>query len=150
LEALGAHEQALAVLARLEGKELAPPDLAERRARLEAARDAAQARAGARPPPAGVGPGLVDPLALLGTQVGPCDLVRFVGQGSFAWVFEARHVSLQRTAAVKVLRPALAGGAAAERFLREGRALAGLESPHLVEVYDMGQERGLSYLALEL
>ena len=91
----------------------------------------------------------VSPQLLTGKTLGNYELLRYVGEGSFAWVFEGRHAALGREAAIKVLKPNLASKDAAERFIREGRSLAALKNPHLVEVYDMGEAEGLSYIALE-
>jgi serine/threonine protein kinase/tetratricopeptide (TPR) repeat protein len=168
LEALGETERALQVLTRLEGKEIAPMDLNQRKGRLEPGRKgppkgqpAAQpgesatraAASGGAPTPGGspraAASRIVTPNELIGTALERYELLRYIGEGSFAWVFEARHTTLGREAAVKVLKPGLAMGEAPRRFLREGRAVAGLKHPHLIEIYDGGDVEGLYYLALE-
>ena len=58
---------------------------------------------------------------------------------------------LGRVVALKLLRAgALAGPDERERFLREARAVARLQHPHIVQVYDVGEHAGGPYLALEL
>ncbi|MBX3467987.1 MAG: serine/threonine protein kinase [Planctomycetes bacterium] len=155
LEAIGEFDRALLVLSRLDGKEFAPMDLNQRKARVEQKRTGGPPGAG--PASTGGGPAgprppsihVTTPNELIGVQIASYELLRYVGEGSFAWVFESRHQTLGREAAVKVLKPALSSGEAPRRFLREGRAVAGLKHPHLIEIYDAGDLDGLYYLALE-
>jgi hypothetical protein len=79
-------------------------------------------------------------------------LERLLGKGGMGLVFEARHVTLGRRVAVKVLRPEYArDDEAVARFHREARAAALAGSPHIVEVIDFGfSEEGGAYLAMEL
>jgi WD40 repeat protein len=66
-------------------------------------------------------------------------------------VFKARQVGLNRTVALKVLRRgAFASAEELARFATEARALACLEHPNIVRVYDAGEHGGCPYLALEL
>jgi hypothetical protein len=65
-------------------------------------------------------------------------------------VYRARQVKLDRQVALKVLPPdAAADPAFAERFTREARALARLNHPHIIAIYDFGQEGSLSYFVME-
>lgn len=74
-----------------------------------------------------------------------------VGTGGFAVVYRARHVTLQRAVAVKVLRtdPAL-GDTMRSRFEREARVLATLSHPSIVGVTDFGVAEDQPYLVMEL
>ena len=66
-------------------------------------------------------------------------------------VFEAVDVRLERRVALKVIAPGLAGDAELhERFAAEARALASLDSPHVVQVYAHGDHAGRLYIATEL
>jgi serine/threonine-protein kinase len=86
-----------------------------------------------------------------GSSIGPYDLLREVGRGGTATVFEARHRELGKRVAVKVMHAHLAADAAASRrFLREGRAAATVRSPHVVDVFDVGEHEGVPYLVMEL
>jgi len=60
-----------------------------------------------------------------------------LGVGGMAHVFRARDNHLERTVALKVLRPHLTE-ADSERFRREIRALARLNHPGIVAIYDLG------------
>lgn len=89
-----------------------------------------------------------------GTQVGPWRLERCVGQGAMGSVFEARHVQLGRTAAVKVLKREHAQNPAlVQRFFAEARTVNTIDHPHIIQVHDFedGSPRGEAvYLVMEL
>lgn len=88
---------------------------------------------------------------LLGAKLGPYEVVRFIGQGGTASVFEGRHASLRKPVAIKILHEHLATDAnVAARFVREGRIAAQLRHPHSLDVLDVGEERGVAYLVMEL
>ena len=77
-------------------------------------------------------------------------LVTAVGTGASAHVYLADDVSLHRQVAIKVLHPALAGDQAfLKRFRAEARAVAALNHPNVLRVYDWGEESGEPYLVLE-
>jgi len=65
-------------------------------------------------------------------------------------VFEAEDTDLLRPVALKVIRPELAGSAeATQRFTLEARAMAALKHDHIVTIYQVGQQRGVAFLAME-
>ncbi len=77
-------------------------------------------------------------------------LVTAVGTGASAHVYLADDVSLRRQVAIKVLHPALAGDQAfLKRFRAEARAVAALNHPNVLRVYDWGEEGSEPYLVLE-
>lgn len=85
-----------------------------------------------------------------GTHFGPYQLLGELGKGGMGRVLKARHLTLQRDVALKVLAPALSAEPLfAERFLREARAAARLNHPNIVQVYDFGEVSGRHYLAME-
>ncbi|HEY3353264.1 MAG TPA: serine/threonine-protein kinase, partial [Polyangia bacterium] len=92
-----------------------------------------------------------DPLIgqLLGTRY---QLEGRIGEGGMGTVYRARHMTMDRLVAVKLLRRDLAGDdAAVARFQREARAASRLDHPNCVKVFDFGQtEDGLLYLVMEL
>jgi hypothetical protein len=72
-----------------------------------------------------------------------------IGAGGMAVVFRATDERLGRTVALKVLTPALAGdGEFRERFIRESRAAAAVDHPHIIPVYGAGEADGILYLAM--
>jgi uncharacterized RDD family membrane protein YckC len=83
------------------------------------------------------------------------EIERPLARGGMGAVFRARDKSLDRTVAIKLLLDELAGSVELhERFAREARAQAKLNSPHVVQIYYVGRTRGphgkaLSFLAME-
>lgn len=76
------------------------------------------------------------------------DILGVLGTGGMAQVFRARDRHLERTVALKVLRPHLTD-TDSERFRREIRALARLNHPGIVSIYDLGLGEHV-YFAMEL
>jgi serine/threonine protein kinase len=116
-------------------------------------------RTPSRPPPSapkpsqGSQPGASLPpnADLIGRALGKYTIVEKIGQGGMGMVFLAYDATLERDVAVKVMfvNP-LDDQKQFERFLREARALARLQHPNLVHVYDVGQEPDCYYFAMEL
>jgi predicted Ser/Thr protein kinase len=79
------------------------------------------------------------------------EILELLGQGGMGAVYKARQTALDRLAALKILPPLVGDDPAfAERFTREARALARLNHPHIVSVYDFGKtEDGLFYFVME-
>jgi eukaryotic-like serine/threonine-protein kinase len=79
---------------------------------------------------------------------GRFQIVRELGRGGFGVVFLAQDPALGREVALKVPRPeAVADPSLRERFLREARAAAGLDHPHVVPVHDVGRtDDGLPFV----
>jgi eukaryotic-like serine/threonine-protein kinase len=73
-----------------------------------------------------------------------------LGRGGMGEVYRATDEVLGRPLAVKVMRPVDGTLACPERFLREARATAQIESPHVVATYDFGHDGDLYFLAMEL
>jgi serine/threonine-protein kinase len=72
-----------------------------------------------------------------------------IGSGGMAMVFRATDQGLGRTVALKVLAPALAGDQDfRERFIRESRAAAAVDHPHIIPVYSAGEVNGVLYIAM--
>ncbi|HEX4126984.1 MAG TPA: protein kinase [Acidimicrobiales bacterium] len=77
-------------------------------------------------------------------------LLSALGTGASAHVYLAEDVSLQRHVAVKVLQPALASDEAfLKRFRAEARSVASLNHPHVLRVFDWGEDQDGPYLVLE-
>ncbi len=73
-----------------------------------------------------------------------------LGEGGMGYVFRAEEQVLKRVVALKVMRLEIAQKPlAAERFVREARAAAGLKSDHIITIYQVGQVNGVPYLASE-
>src|SRR5436190_823666 len=73
-----------------------------------------------------------------------------LGCGGMGEVYRARDTRLGRTVALKVLRTGLADRPDfRRRFEREARAISALNHPHVCNLYDIGEQDGIAYLAME-
>jgi serine/threonine protein kinase len=87
---------------------------------------------------------------LIGKTLGKYQIVEQVGKGGMATVFKAYQPGLDRYVAVKVLPAYYAHEEGfAERFVREAKAIARLDHPNILPVYDFGQDDGLSYIVMK-
>lgn len=89
---------------------------------------------------------------LTGKKLGEFQLLRPLGSGGMADVYLAEQTTLQRYVAVKVMKPALmahSGQDMVARFKQEAMMAAGLNHPNIVQVYTIGQEEGLHFIAQE-
>jgi len=78
------------------------------------------------------------------------EILELLGQGGMGVVYKARQPQLDRLVALKILPPAAGRDPSfAERFTREARALARLNHPNIVSVYDFGQAREFYYFIME-
>jgi serine/threonine-protein kinase len=72
-----------------------------------------------------------------------------LGQGGMAVVYLARDERLDRMVALKVLAPVLASDEEfRRRFIRESRAAAAVDDPHIIPVFEAGETDGLLYIAM--
>ncbi|MHC4607943.1 MAG: protein kinase domain-containing protein, partial [Planctomycetota bacterium] len=79
------------------------------------------------------------------------ELGKKIGSGGMAAVYRARDRKLRRDVALKVVHESAAEKEGVrERFLREARATGMLRHPNLVQVYDVGEDRGRLYLVMEI
>jgi hypothetical protein len=87
---------------------------------------------------------------LVGKTLGPCRLEALAGAGGMGRVYRARHLTLDRVVAVKLVDRVLSGGAGARAaVLAEARAAAKLDDPRVVAVYDAGEDQGVAYLVMQ-
>jgi predicted Ser/Thr protein kinase len=90
------------------------------------------------------------PLLKPGSTVGSYEIIGLLGRGGMGAVYKARHLTLDRVVALKVLSPQLAADRDfVERFRREAQALASLAHPNIVSVHDHGVVAGLPFLVME-
>lgn len=82
-------------------------------------------------------------------SLGPYDILRPVGRGGMGVVYAARDARLGRDVAIKILKGRF-DLEELQRFYREERALAKLEHPAIVRLYDVGQDQGQPYFVMEL
>jgi serine/threonine protein kinase len=87
---------------------------------------------------------------LIGKTLGQYRIVRELGRGGMAIVYEAYQPALNRTVAIKVLPPSLSADATfVHRFLREARAAARLEHPNIVAIYDVQDFGGIYGIVMQ-
>jgi tetratricopeptide (TPR) repeat protein/tRNA A-37 threonylcarbamoyl transferase component Bud32 len=73
-----------------------------------------------------------------------------LGRGGMGVVYQARHLRLHRVVALKmILQGAHAGPDDMARFLTEAEAVARLQHPHIVQLYESGEHEGVPYFTLE-
>jgi serine/threonine protein kinase len=86
-----------------------------------------------------------------GSTMGNYRLHNVLGQGGMGIVYRAENTLINRKAAVKVLPRSLSvDPVSRERFLREAGAAGKLENPHVVSLYDVGEENGTYFIAMQL
>ena len=86
-----------------------------------------------------------------GTRLGPYEIVAPLGAGGMGEVHRARDTRLERDVAIKVLPQQRADDPSAlARFRREAQAIAALQHPNILALYDVGVERATTFAVMEL
>jgi serine/threonine-protein kinase len=112
-------------------------------ANVDATQDFDTQAAASQAPAPGLSPGKTNVL-------GDYRLLKKLGQGGMGAVYKAHQISLDRPVAVKVMSKQLAAKPAfVHRFLREARVMARLDHPNIVRCFEVKEENGLHYLAME-
>ncbi len=84
-----------------------------------------------------------------GDQVAGYQIQQRIGRGGMAVVYRALDLRLGRTVALKVLAPELGADEGFRlRFMRESRAAAGVDHPHIVPVFEAGESAGVLFIAM--
>ena len=88
---------------------------------------------------------------LINQVIGGCAILSVIGQGGMGVIYKGRQKSLDRIVAVKVLAPHLANDINfVSRFQKEARAIARVNHPHILAVYDVGTDQNINYMIMEL
>jgi serine/threonine protein kinase len=86
---------------------------------------------------------------IIGKQIGQYQIEEQIGQGGMATVYRAYQPSINRYVAIKILPSQYAQDPNfVKRFEQEAKAIAALEHPHILPVYDFGTQDGLTYMAM--
>src|SRR5215470_8246067 len=86
-----------------------------------------------------------------GTRAGPYEILSALGAGGMGEVYRARDTRLGRDIALKVLPESFANESdRLHRFEQEARAVAALNHPNILAVFDIGQFNGSPFLISEL
>ena len=84
-------------------------------------------------------------------MLGKFKLLAILGKGSMGMVVRAEDTKLKRQVALKCMKPKQGPTTyRVEQFVREARSAATLEHPHIVQIYEVGEEAGYHYIAMEL
>ncbi len=88
-------------------------------------------------------------ISLVGQEISGCEILQKVAVGGMGAIYKARHKALDRIVCVKILSPSLTNDKkAVELFLTEARAIAELEHPNIVQVYNVGKEKGYYFIVM--
>ncbi len=88
---------------------------------------------------------------LIGKQLGTYEVCALIGSGGMAQVYRGFDLNLQRPVAIKVLSDLVATQPGfAYSFRQEAQMIARLHHPHIVQVYNFGEQDGLTYMVQEL
>jgi serine/threonine protein kinase len=83
-------------------------------------------------------------------RIGRYRIVRILGQGGMGVVYHAHDELLDRPVAIKVVATAHANEIGRQRLQREAKAAASIRHPHICQIYDIGEENGDPFIAMEL
>ena len=87
----------------------------------------------------------------MGTEVAGYAIESVLGRGAMGVVYVARQASPERRVALKLITPAMADDRSfRDRFLREARAAAAIDHPHILPVYAAGETDGVLFIAMRL
>jgi WD40 repeat protein/tRNA A-37 threonylcarbamoyl transferase component Bud32 len=133
------------------------PGLADELASFFAAKDGFERQAGPLRPArtmqsaAATAEAELPPAGSLVRCVGDYELLEEIGRGGMGVVFRARQISLNRVVAVKMIRAGeIASAEDVRRFQAEAAAVASLDHPQIVPVYEVGEEDGQHYFSMKL
>jgi predicted Ser/Thr protein kinase len=83
-------------------------------------------------------------------RLGPYRILKVLGAGGMGVVYQGEDPHLERAVALKAMLPSLgASPSARERFLREARSAAKVKHDHVVTIYQVGEDNGVPFLAME-
>ena len=87
---------------------------------------------------------------MIGSKIGRYKVVERLGAGGMGEVFKAEDTTLGRSVALKFLATRLLGDEEAKtRFLREAKAAAAVRHPNICTVFEVGEEAGKTFLAMD-
>lgn len=82
---------------------------------------------------------------------GRYEIIEKIGEGGMAYVFKARDNLLNRYVAIKILKEEFSKDEVfVKRFRTEAQSAASLIHPNIVSVFDVGEDRGISFIVMEL
>ncbi len=83
-------------------------------------------------------------------RLGEYRILEVLGMGGMGVVLKAEDIRLKRVVALKTMKPSIASSRDAKsRFMREAQATAALEHDHIVPIYQVGEDRGVPFIAMQ-
>jgi len=87
---------------------------------------------------------------MIGTTLSHYRILEKIGEGGMGVVYRAVDTRLDRTVALKVLRPESVGDPERKwRFIREAKAASALNHPHIVTIHDVDADQGVDFMVME-
>ena len=87
---------------------------------------------------------------LVGRTLGGCQILTLLGRGAMGSVYKAKQLSLDRTVAVKTIRPEFCTQEHfLQRFRQEARTVGRFSTPYIVQIHEVGYEEGTHFLIME-
>src|SRR6185436_5637120 len=85
-----------------------------------------------------------------GEKLGRYEIERLIAAGGMGMLYVAKDSQLGRRVALKLMRPSFGGDVGRMRLLREAQAMAALNHPNVLGVYELGEVDGRVFVAVEL
>src|SRR5439155_131096 len=95
-------------------------------------------------------PHTMTPIFYMREKIGHYRLLRKVGEGGMGVVYAAHDERLDRPTAIKMIRETGNADEARKRFWREARSAASINHPNVCQLYEIGEEGGDLFIAMEL
>lgn len=83
-------------------------------------------------------------------RLGGYRVLKVLGAGGMGVVFQAEDPKLERLVALKAMKPSIAASRTAKgRFLREAKSTAAIDHHHIVQIYQVGEDNGVPFIAMQ-
>ena len=89
---------------------------------------------------------------VIGKELSHYKIIADIGRGGMGEVYRARDLLLNREVAIKILPKSLmqTDPSSRQRFVQEAKATAALDHPYIATIFDIGEEHGITFIAMEL